>query len=377
MMIKEQIAHSSFYDLLNDILHLFRKENLTSWRNTHIGHGALRFELDNGFMNEIRNMLLALKKHFKIFKSTYQNLKIYYINEQNEKVMLIGKNRARGDEINQKHIHVEYKDFHHEVYPYIIIEMGKLYYFDSYHSKKQRTDIINYPEGYKNKIINQNFKSLFSLLSKQNQEKHFIHSIDDDTYTVDEEEIMNKIQLIDDYFQQFYLIDWLKGNIGKHENGVFLLQMERGLGKSTFSRALNPHSLHKIRLSTYSVSVRSYFINDTYKYKVEHFVQEINDLLRRNDYNKLHLKGNVTYLDKKAKDLSENFAEVLNFYYIEYKKYFKTEKLLFIIDGLDEIPITDDNASILDFIPSSKQLYKGIYLLLTSRTNTEITGGGQ
>ncbi|WP_394186769.1 tetratricopeptide repeat protein [Metabacillus halosaccharovorans] len=371
-MIKNQIAHPSFQDILSDIVRLFSKQSLTNWRNTHIGHGALRFEIDDEFIHEITSILLVLKKHFQTFETTYRNLTIYYENKENEKVIFVGKDLARGQEISHKHLRAEYRDYHQEVYPYLIIESGKLYFFDSYHSKKQSTDIINYPEGYKSRIVNQNFKSLFSVLSKQNQEKQFIHSIEDITYTVEEEEIMNKIQLIDDYYQQTYLIDWLKNSLAKHEKGVFLLQMERGLGKSTFSRALDPHSLHRINLSPYSVSVRGYYINDTYKYKMDHFVQEINDLLRKNDHNQLYLKGKVKFVDQHAKDLKENFAKVLNFYHEEYKKHFHTEKLIVIIDGLDEIPMTNESISILDFIPNSDQLNNGVYLMLTCRTNSEM-----
>jgi tetratricopeptide (TPR) repeat protein len=73
-----------------------------------------------------------------------------------------------------------------------------------------------------------------------------------------------------------------------------------------------------------------------------------------------------------AEDKRLEFANLLNQYQKEHQRFFGKEDLLVIIDGLDEIPPTLD-ISIFDFIPREDMLNDHVFLLLTCRTDGEIS----
>ncbi|NGY80460.1 hypothetical protein F6Y02_41060 (plasmid) [Bacillus megaterium] len=194
-------------------------------------------------------------------------------------------------------------------------------------------------------------------------------TFDEATYSALEEGIYQKIQKIDDFQSPDYLKQRLNGFLQNNLKGIMLLQMERGMGKTTFARALDPHSLKKYSFA--NVSIRSYYINDSYAYKVDNFTSEICDLIRKNDEGNLYLKGKAVHLNVKSQTKKEDLAKLLNYYRDEYEKHFHTTKLLVVIDGLDEIPSIEDS-NIMDFIPDPEILNKGVFILLTCRTNKEI-----
>lgn len=145
--------------------------------------------------------------------------------------------------------------------------------------------------------------------------------------------------------------------------------MERGMGKTTFMKKLEKKSGEKSPLKDFST--RSFYLNNIYGYKPNQFISQLSDIFKCNSDGKLIIGGNTPIIKIGASDLNIQLTEFLNFYHIEYKRFYKTEKLLLIIDGLDEIPYSS-NTSIYDFLPNPALLNNGIYILLTSRTNDEL-----
>lgn len=74
------------------------------------------------------------------------------------------------------------------------------------------------------------------------------------------------------------LENWVKTFFQK-DRGIFLLQMERGMGKTTFYRVLDELDNHNIKLK--DINVRTYYFNDTYRSKTATFALELNNILKR------------------------------------------------------------------------------------------------
>lgn len=363
----------SIADIQQDIVLLFHEHAVREWRNKVIGHGALAFDADDEFQTDIEAKLRLLKTHFQDYAEAYATLRLY-LSVNAHQVFLNGKENARNLEYPASEIHIQIgKEIEHSLSPYILLRDRGIYFFDSYIPRDEKTVILNYPEGDKQFIHSDELTSLYTTLSRDHTLKRFSSALGDETYSAFEAETLDKIAAIDDFQKPIYLKKWLKGLVDGHSKGLFLLQLERGMGKTTFVRALDQQSMSRIHLNDPDdFSVRSYYINSAYLYKVEHFTSKISFLLLTDTHGRICIQGNLPILSRYSDQKRKDFAEMLNFYRREHQRHFQKEKLLFILDGLDEIPATDQ-VSIFDFLPTPELLDEGVYLLLTCRTNPEIS----
>lgn len=346
-------------------------EDIPAWRNENIGHGALTYDHEK-LQKDIKSKLIIIKQFLEKNEKYYNKISLY-IDTSTMRKILIGKENARNiEEIGE--LFVACNGCHQKLYPYILLEEKKIFFFDSYSKYNDKTTLLNYPEGIKkntNKEINQEMKKIFSSFSQSNllSDLRDLHSIEDDSYSLIEEEILHKIQEIDDFQKPIHLDQWIKQVLKDHNKGIFLLQMERGTGKTTFSRSLDERSIHTIKLS--DISVRGHYINDSYSYKLTNFFSNILFRLKENEKGTAVISKNFQ-ISEDVVDKKESFARLLNEYRNEHQKYFGKNKLLLILDGLDEIPLKY-RLSIFDFIPSEDMLDDHVYLLLTSRTDDELS----
>jgi tetratricopeptide (TPR) repeat protein len=367
-ILEKDKINNSISMIIKDIIIIFKEKNITNWRNKTIGHGALAFSTDPKFQEDIKEKLLLLKKYLDDMEVTYAKIQFYLL-DNNKKILLNGKNQAKNLNFSNTNLYIEIDNLPGQnLYPYILLEDKEIYFFDTYSS--EQTAILSYTVGDKKKITINEFINLYKNLSKDKAQQFLISSIDNETYSTLEEEIINKIENIDDYQEPKYLSSWLKNLITNNSKGIYLLEMERGTGKTTFARALDEQSLCKIKLDN-NISVRSYYIKATYSHKIENFRTHINDILRQDKNSKLIISGSIPTLNINSKIKKKEFADLLNFFRKEHYNYFNKEKLLLIIDGLDEIP-PKNNITIFDFIPPTEMLDEGIYILLTSRTKEEL-----
>lgn len=373
-LIKKCTFNQSIHILLTNIVDLYQKESITSWRNEKIGHGALSFDVDRGFQVDMENKLHRISEHFQNMINIYTDISIYTM-VNGCKIDLIGN--QYGENLQTVPTEVYFKLPNQTplcLTPYIILDQEGIFFFDSFYPRKKKTALLCYPRGVKsqsNQDINKSFLTMFSSLSKTTDLDQIQRnsSVEDKTYSSFEAQILDKLQEINDFEKPVYLEDWIHDALNEKSKGVFLLQMERGTGKTTFSRSLDEHSIHKITLP--GVSVRSYYINDSFLYKPRHFALKVNDYLRQNHRGEYMIEGIPAFSDNEA-NKKQSFANLLNEYQMAHYQYFGKERLLLIIDGLDEIP-PKGITSIFDFLPDEKMLNEGVYLLLTCRTNKEIS----
>jgi tetratricopeptide (TPR) repeat protein len=365
--------HQNIADIQKDIVLLFHEHGIREWRNKAIGHGALAFDADDEFQQDIEEKLRLLKTHFQDYAEAYLTLRLY-LRVNKHQVLLQGKEKARNLDHPASEIHIQLAEgIEHVLSPYILLRGRGIYFFDSYIPRDEKTVILNYPEGDKQYIRSNELASLYATLSRDHTLKRFSSSLADETYSAFEAETLEKIAAIDDFQKPIYLKKWLKELADRHSKGLFLLQMERGMGKTTFARALDQQSMSRIHLNEPdNFSIRSYYINSAYLYKIENFTSRVSSLLLTDINRRIVIQGNLPILTRHSGRKREDFAEMLNFYRREHQRHFQKEKLLFILDGMDEIPATDE-VSIFDFLPTPELLDEGVYLLLTCRSEPEIS----
>lgn len=370
MILKTQ-TNDIVRNLLNDVkFNIYDKYEIVNWRNNEIGHGALNHEETASFKEDIIKKLLILKDHFIRCRELYSKINFYRI-EDNNRIYMSGKNNARSIEHKSQKVFAEIDGENIELYPYIHLNQGGIYFFDTYYSYKDKTYILNYPDGKKDnssRFLNEMIKAKVKELNLTSFSNEL--SLDEKMYSNAEEKIFNKIQEIDDFEKPTYLLNRFRELLSSYKKGVFLLRMERGTGKSTFARALDELSIHQVKLKDFSV--RSYYINDTRFYKVDTFEERIVCLMKMKKDGQVEVDGlNIHIKDCVSK--KEGLARVLN----EYRKAHElmsninNKKLLLIIDGLDEIPHKEDT-TIFDYIPNDGLLDDNVYIVLTARTEKEL-----
>jgi energy-coupling factor transporter ATP-binding protein EcfA2 len=181
-----------------------------------------------------------------------------------------------------------------------------------------------------------------------------------------------------------HIIEYIKKDFLRKEKGVLFLQMERGMGKTTLARALDQLAMNKIKLDDgqKNIAVRAYYIDNMFSYRINHFLSESCNHILTNMGDLAESPGDRIVLSSIAlspvtagsEDMGEDFAQFLNALLEKgYKEHTTAEKLVFIIDGMDEIRFVEGEKqiSIFDCIPDPRQLADGVYIILAGRHGGE------
>ena len=361
---------SSIIKILKGIVELYNTSNITTWRNDTIGHGVLKFDDSNEFRKDIENKLLLIKKYLDEFSYEYINLNFGY-KDKNRCYRLQGLNTNLKNLRDKNKLYFYYEDNLIELNNLILIHNKEIYFFDSYFKSKKKTKLLNYVNAktFQKKI--KYFEELFNNISKEVSLTNLNNSslISDDIYMSNEEELLNKIEMQNQIIKPKYIYEWLKDNITNMNKGIFLLRMEEGMGKTVFSKLLDPHSEGQFSIN--DTTIRSYYINNMYSYKIDVFRNNLIDILKYDDKKRSYMKGSIpTFKSIEIEGKKKELVEILKSFKAIYQKKFGKKKLLLILDGLDEINITCSE-TIFDYIPFSEMLDEGIYLLLTARISSE------
>lgn len=371
---------SSIVKILRGIVKLYNENSITTWRNNTIGHGVLKFDDNEEFRNDIESKLLLIKKYLDEFSCEYNNLNFGYMNKRN-KCRLQGTNPNLKNLRNNSKLYFYYEDKFVQLNNLIVIHENEIYFFDSYFRDKKKTKMLNYVSAKEFQKKIKYFDELFKNINKEVKLNTLGESslLSDDIYMSDEEELFNEIDIPDQIIKPKYIYDWFNNNIQNNDRGIFLLRMEEGMGKTVFSRLLDPHSnlsgtsINK-KFSINDATIRTYYINNMYSYKINVFRNNLIDILKYDNKHKGYIKGDLpSFGEKDIQKKNLEFAEILNKFKDIYKRKFATNKLILILDGLDEINISEKE-TILDYIPTSEMLSEGIYILLTARKSNSSNG---
>ncbi|UMZ72527.1 hypothetical protein [Natranaerofaba carboxydovora] len=388
-LASEILKHEKLPDLLRnpleDIKQKYEDNKIVEWRNETIGHGALKFENDSELAKDINEKLKIISEHIKSYSKNYKLLKIYLKNTP-----IVGpKSVLELNNSSWNELYFVVDDEFEPAFPFVISEKESIYFYDSF--KNSKAYFLNYLNGDKienTAEVNITLKESHANLKKEiGKYKEVENKIIDDKSAViqktgtfklsTEDKYLKKLD-VDDYLTPDHILNWLKKQIKDNSKGILLLQMAGGLGKTTFARALDPIGLNKENLIEHKCSIRTYYINEIYSYDIENFMAKLYDVMRaKPDLKNPDIEINKLYFPNLKIDPKIEFAKFLESCLKEHDNHFRkfnknrpVEKLLLIIDGIDEIPKTKQ--TILDIIPENDSLPEGVYILLTSRLDNEL-----
>ncbi len=332
-----------------------RNGDIVNWRNTTIAHGAARQLNDSELYDDVASKLKELTTFFSKNREIFQAIKF---------VDSLG-HRLEGicSDINlcNGRLFLQIAENKYPLYPFFDLRNDGLYLFDRYIKKLQKTDIIEYIQSLKMSVDITELNNLYIENSISATE----FSNDLATYTVEERNLCEEFLSSGEYLVPDFLVHWLEKKIQKPKN-VFMLKMEKGMGKSFFVRGLDPFSIDKIYID--DLCVKAFYINSTYNSRVDDFSIFVEDQMRKLTKDTT-IANNTFRLDINSDKPNEAFADFLNQY---KKKYYADKKLLFIFDGIDELN-QQQGKNILDFIPNVEDLIDGVYVLITCRICNEET----
>lgn len=168
----------------------------------------------------------------------------------------------------------------------------------------------------------------------------------------------NTSVLTDEPYCPFDLLRDKVKNIVEHTpKYMFVLQMERGMGKTTFARALERDAEFQK-----TARVRALYVSRDKNYaSPENFLWDFSDMLRRDDNGDMR-SVDIAPVDIINSDPVQSFARFVN----EFKtKYYADRKLLIIIDGIDDMG-AGGKLTISDFFENA-EFTDGVFVMFSCR----------
>ncbi|MBP5356615.1 MAG: hypothetical protein J6Y68_00520 [Clostridia bacterium] len=325
--------------------------DIVFWRNDTIAHGALKLMNDRSLYEDVATHISAITEFLQNKKEYFTEIE--FITKEGD--ILEGSNLDFSTLNGDLFLRINSTKIVYKTSPFFKVNLEGIFFFDRHIAKYSKTDIIEYLRSKKESIIIPEFNNLFCDLIDETS-----HSVEAQSYSIEERALCESIFDRIKYFEPKFITNWLNDSIQSGEK-LLLLQMEAGMGKSTFIRALDPFSLNEIEIE--GVAPRAFYINSTYNSRVDDFSVAVSDILRRVSPG-FTAANNLKELNVNADNPKTEFASVLN----SFKKYHYPDKtLLFIFDGLDEIAVKKGR-NISDFIPDEDMLDDGVVVLVTSRT---------
>jgi tetratricopeptide (TPR) repeat protein len=185
-----------------------------------------------------------------------------------------------------------------------------------------------------------------------------------------DEEAVRLLFSMEDFRRPAYLADWVQDALGKHLSGIFHLELEEGMGKSTFARALDPtRRIEKAGVDLEDTAVRGYYVDSSAHASLAAYCNTLPGIFNRDeDGSRIFEEGEVClqYLRPECGDTVRELIDLLYFYRGAFKPYYGTSRLLLVLDGLEAIP-ERQLGSLLDSVPRPEQLMSGSYILLITR----------
>lgn len=369
-----------------------KKVNMVTWRNRAVGHSCLASKPEESYP-EVPYILKMFKRIAEKSLSYYE--RICFANE--DKVLLIGTSlRTHAESVYISYKTDEYRHFY-KIHDFVAGRKESMSYYDGY--EKGKAFLLDYGDGdrYKDPAL-----SRFIMSAKGDLDKRTISDSvssanlnEDNLETADIQQLEAQLSVEHQIVHVDYLYQWLMRQVNTNTSGVFVLQAERGMGKSTFCRTIDQLSRsenvrwYSDELDGWSefmeeAAIRVWHFNSTYYGRKEIYLKGIADTLLTLEAGCVQdgvwteanrLVGNLDSIWGNLNECAENlrklyFAEAINLTATEYFKRTNKNKLVLVLDGLDEIP---DSRTILSFIPSPEMLHSNVYVLVTCRTDDEIS----
>ena len=369
-LLDESFLSSSIKKILSNTLEYLtvdnkQKEsiNVVAWRNKRIGHGAFSEELNDEIREEIYDILRSLKHVFESNSDLFEDFKIY---QNSANVMKLLELTDIESENSIDELLVKFNDQFISLRPFLIVIDNRIYLYDSFLDGK-KVGYLDYVHADKIRIVVDEITNIYKDLNQKN----IILSLGNvNGLVLEADEVSYLTSSMRDLIKPDYIINQIKSWIDIYPKGIFKLQMDSGMGKSTIVKMLDPflkEYLGKKHIDIPGASVRCFYINNTYSAKLTFFRDSIRKDFYKTDNGKVFKGDDISFNTK------EEFAKFLN-QFIEYYKqlsysgYDVNTKLVLIIDALDE-SFQNNKSEILSVIPDSELLSDDIYIIVTYRTD--------
>lgn len=166
------------------------------------------------------------------------------------------------------------------------------------------------------------------------------------------------------YYPFSILLEKVRDALARKNKDIFVLQMERGMGKTTFVHALEQDEDFS-RIAT----VKAVYVSRDKNYaSPEKFLWDFSDLLRKDENGNMR-SVDITPVDIINSNPTESFVRFVN----EFKtRYYADKKLLIVIDGIDDMG-TGGKMTVSDFFETA-EFCEGVYVMFTCRIFDEAEG---
>ena len=362
---------------LKQLRKTYDRNGIVNWRNDRIGHGAMGLEESEDFREEIKNRIIILRDVYASIDEQLRQQELYLKAYEGEalrdgkavvggEILLTGADKARGLANGGK---IWFRTADGEIDfcadPFIILRKDinngyGIYFFDNQRTKEM-SKFLAYVQG---KYVCEG-TDYFCRLRREldTGDVSLGEAADSKLLTEEEERLLDSLQMSHTYVRPEHIKKWLGECLKNNDKGVFLLQMERGTGKSTFTEKLNCLYKNPEKIAD-DLDVRTYHLSRTQSAGAEDFRSTI-EWQWGNQYEGRNWAKAPT-MESFMNDGMEPAAALCAFLN-KVKEYTVRnrgkKRLLMVLDGLDEIK--DDK--LWSYIPSSEELEEGIYFLLTSR----------
>ena len=363
------------------------KVNMVSWRNRAVGHSCLASNPEENYA-EIPYILKMLRKVCDVSVPYYQKVSLADANHN----ILNGTNSAACDD----KIFVAYlggaKRLYTQIHSFVAGKIENLAYYDGY--EKGKAYLLNYADGDRYKDIH--LSKYIEEMSASSEAIYFSeNSIDaDNLETADIQQLETELSEEDKVVTIPYLYRWVINSTDAVDRGIFLLQAERGMGKSTFCNTINQLSdsenvlWYSEQINEWAdfmekSAIRVWHFNSTYFGRKDVYLPGIRDALltlttghfeNKKWIEANRLIGRLTSMWDSLEDSEFDlrhiyFAEAMNATFEEYLARSDKERLILVLDGIDEL---SDPETLMSYIPNSSELSENIYIVLTTRTDNEL-----
>ena len=382
-------------------------ESIVAWRNKTIGHGAL-----NCNKEEVKEEILTkLDLLNTLLLDTLEDYAKIIISIENNLISIKSTQNSTEITVNPFISLIQYETNEDNYELNENRQSDYLGIFDSYNGKKRISHIINYANGKKLQsyeltktlnYINTNLEDspTLSLIESRN-----MGYVNDDTIFTADTEILNALQSAT-FYQGSYFSDWFINCTENHSGGVFLCCAERGMGKSAFTRVVDQIDDIKIKdnkkLKTFlennpNLLIRTFHFNSYYNSDIFTFISRLKDIFTSELVTKDKVKSleNITYIshsiekryvslynsltndDISTTDKKALFLDFLKTLLYIWKQRYQKEKLILVLDGIDEITSGTNKINISDWIPTPEEFndknMEDIYFFITSRCTEEVS----
>lgn len=358
---------------LSNICKICQENKIVNWRNNTIGHGALTPAETLDFEQDIKAKIQLLAEHYNNYADEYARIHIN-LNLDDNTIRLAGiamiKNLLYHDGKLSYHI----DNTSGNLSPLIIFYNNSIYFFDSIQRNRNGYQYLDYITGKKINLREPDLKKLTKKIERHIGTRAIDTNVEETIYPKCILDIMENFSMPTYPISFDFLKSWLNQFINNNSNGLCMLCMEEGMGKTTFVRMANQYrgKNDKNRIINFDYTLcRTFYINPTYAQSPATFVQQLTQALSLTDNNEI-LTGQFPTVNIESPIAKQQLANLLNEFHKYYLNHYNKKNMIIFIDGIDEITYSK-NTSIMDILPSTEMLENGIYIVLTCRTTNEIS----